>query len=1257
MTHESRKVLYAVVVWACCAGLAPPAVAGTVQSPGWSIDSVAQPTNFSATDSRDSKQSVVIDATGGSYELVVRTEDGNSVLSPSIAWDESAEGLQGKLELMANVGAGNVRVSGGPGGSAPYDVEFDGALTGAEAFMSLGSEEHNHLIGGAAKVETSVIQSPESRDVYVLTVVNSGSGASEGEITLVDKLPDGLVATEVAVHEPRTGHQESCALRPLKCKYSEPVQPGGELVMTVHVAMASASLPGPLTNEATVSGGGGAAKMVSETNPVNVGPASFGIEQISFEASGSDSAPDAQAGDRPYSVTTRIDLNTVFNPGLSAGFEPLLPAQEVKNIIVELPVGFVGDPLAAERCPEVDLTVIHGTRTACPRASVVGSLELVREGGTRSSNVLVYNVAPEHGYPAELGFNAGIGQPIVLYTSVVPTVKGYRLRIAVPGALRAQLEGSSVTIFGDPGEHNGTGDPAAFITNPTACTSEPLKMRVEATSWEGGSDSREAVAYPGISGCNLLQGASGFNPQLELTPEQAQADTPSGYEVDLKVPQAPDVLGQLATPELKNASIALPAGLSLSPSVASGPKALEACSAAQIDLLGTELGEGHPGGNGSPYDDGLSHASPGHCPEGSRVGEVEVMTPLLEEPLKGHVYVAQPSCGGGGQPECTSASAENGELYGLYMEMAGSGVIVKLHGRVSVNATTGQITTTFSENPQLPFEELRLNLYGGQRAALANPQSCGTRSVTSEMEPWSAPASGPNATPSWPLSVIGCATPMPFAPGFSAGTVQTFAGSFTAFTMTLARRDGEQDLAGLTLTLPPGFAGAVSSVPLCPEPQAQLGTCNAVSRIGTAHVAAGAGSQPLWLEGPVYLTGSYRGAPFGLSVVVPAQAGPFNLGDVVTRATINVSPSNAQVTVTSDPLPQIRDGVPLRLKTLNVTIDRPGFTFNPTNCSQFAVAGSVSADLPSGSPGATAAVSTPFAVSGCKDLPFDPSFEVSTQGTTSRADGASLTVKVGSPAGQANIAKVHVSLPRPLPSRLETLKLACVDAVFEADPAACPPASAVGSATAATPILSHPLRGPAYLVSHGGAAFPDLEIVLQGEGITLVLDGKTDIKSGVTSSSFDAVPDVPVSSFELNLPEGVHSVLGAPGGGLCDKSLVMPTSLVGQNGALVDRDTKVTVTGCKPAIRVLRHRVKGATATIVASVPSAGTLAASGDGLSRVVKRLGGAGEATLKLALTSAERSFILLHRGRRLRVPVTLRFTPKHGGSLSTVVTVLIG
>ncbi len=1259
-------------LWAMTGQIAKAAAA--VASPGWSLNSVAEPTTFSAAETQDVVQVFAVHATGGTYELqaeeAVATE--NTAL---IQWNESAQGVQEKLEAIPRIGAGNITVSGGPGdekGEHPYVVTWVGSFGGS----SLGklNVKENELTGG----EKTVVQEG-GRDVqgkafdrYTVTATNTGSRAAEGTIAITDKLPPGIVGVSAQVEERPARRSGECSLTaPPKCIYEADAEhrvvPGGKIVATIYVAVSSPSLSGDVVNEARVSGAGGNEATITEVTPVNLSVPRFGIDQFSFEAADLSGTLDDQAGDHPYGLTTSISFNTLFTPVPGANAKNYNVPQEVKDVNVELPLGFVGDPLATERCREVDMTqqtgVAESGRTACPPGSVVGEVWLTTagEGGWLGGPFPLYNIVPERGYPAEFGFNyGGFGQPIFLYASVVPSASGYRLRVTTPGALRfvgREIERISLTIFGDPGTHNGGTGGTAFATNPTACSAGPLVTRVEATSWEGAADERETMAYPQLTGCDMLQGVAGFSPRIELQPEQTQADTPSGYEVDLKLPQAPGVLGQLATPDLKNASIALPAGVSLSPAVASGPRSLEACTPAQIDLLGTELGEGHPGGNASPYDDGQTHASPGHCPDSSRVGEVEVKTPLLEEPLKGYVYVAQPSCGGEGQPECTSSSAEDGELYGIYLELAGSGVIVKLHGEVSANSLTGQLTTTFTENPQLPFEEIKLKLYGGQRASLANPQSCGVATATSDLEPWSAPRSGPNATPSWPLEVTGCINPMPLAPGFSAGTVQTLAGGFTPFTMTLTRKDGEQDLADLALTLPPGFAGTVSSVPLCTEPQAQLGKCAQASRIGSVHVAAGAGSEPLWLEGPVYLTGPYKGAPFGLSVVVPAKAGPFNLGNVVTRATISVDPHTAQVIVRSDPFPQVRDGVPLRLKEVNVTVDRPSFSFNPTNCSQHAVTGSVAGDLPDGSAGSTVPVSTPFAVTGCKNLPFDPSFQVSTQGATSRTKGASLTVKVGSPTGQANIAKVHVSLPKLLPSRLETLKLACVDGVFEANPAACPTASAVGRAIAMTPILSHPLIGPAYLVSHGGAAFPDLEIVLQGEGITLVLDGKTDIKNGVTTSSFDAVPDLPVSSFELNLPEGVHSVLGAPGGDLCGKSLLMPTSIVGQNGALIDRQTKVAVTGCKPAIRIVSHSVTGNTATVVASVPSAGKLVASGTGLKRTVRQLGKAGRVTLKLTLAKADRLLLGRHRGRKLRVAIKLHLTPTHGPTLSGGVTVLIG
>ncbi|MGH2878504.1 MAG: hypothetical protein ACRDK4_02720 [Solirubrobacteraceae bacterium] len=960
-------------------------------------------------------------------------------------------------------------------------------------------------------------------------------------------------------------------------------------------------------------------------------------------------------------MTATFGLNKVF-----AGETDLYryrASQEAKDVALELPLGLVAQPLVASRCPEVDMNWgdQSGT-TACPSGSVVGEVWLAAEGRPWAFGPYpLYNIVPERGYPAEFAFNAaGFGQPIFMYASVLPSAGGYRVRVATPGVLRTanfDLEGIAVTLFGDPSAHNDGGGHAAFVTNPTICSEEPLSARLDVSSWQGSADSREAIAYPRLTGCDLLQGVAAFDPSIEVQPEKTQADTPAGYEVTLKLPQAPDVFGQPATPELRNAAVTLPAGLSLSSSLASGPSSLEGCAPTQIDLLGTEIGEGHVGGNGSPYDDGMTHASPGHCPEKSQVGDVELTTPLLEEPLRGHVYVATPSCGGAGQAACTEASARNGELFGVYLELAGEGVIVKLRGNIDADPTSGQLTVTFADAPQLPFEALHLKLYGGERAPLANSQSCREASATTQIVPWSAPGS-PVATPAAPpFQVTGCSDPMAFAPRFSAGAAQALAGASTSFSLVLARGDGEQDFGSASVTLPSGLVGLTENVSRCPQAQAGQGACPESSRIGTAHVAAGAGSEPLWLEGPVYLTGPYDGSPFGIAIAIAATAGPFNLGTEVVRARLDVEPRTAEVTVKTDPLRLARFGIPLRLKTLAVTIDRPGFTLNPTHCDQQQVSGSVLGQLPDGAPGSTVSVSAPFAVAGCRGLPFDPSFSVSTQASTSKATGASLDVKVHTPAGSANVREVHVTLPQQLPARLETLKLACVDKVFDANPAACPAASAVGLATARTPILASEVSGPAYLVSHGGAEFPDLAIVLQAEGVELILQGKTFVRGGVTSSTFATLPDAPVRSFELKLPEGPHSVLGAPGGKLCLASLAMPTAMRGQNGAPFQQNTRVSVSGCKPAIEVLEHKVNGANATIVARVPEPGVLVASGAGLSRAVKRVRRAGQVSLKLALSAAERRFLAVHAGRRLQVRVTLRLAPKHGRRLSTGVTLLIG
>ncbi|HYM54356.1 MAG TPA: hypothetical protein VES97_03270, partial [Solirubrobacteraceae bacterium] len=392
-----------------------------------------------------------------------------------------------------------------------------------------------------------------------------------------------------------------------------------------------------------------------------------------------------------------------------------------------------------------------------------------------------------------------------------------------------------------------------------------------------------------------------------------------------------------------------------------------------------------------------------------------------------------------------------------------------------------------------------------------------------------------------------------------AGTTSPLAGGFSPFTLTVSRADGQQYLSTIGAQLPPGLSDVLKSVPLCPEPQASSGGCPQASEIGTATVAAGAGALPLHLSGPVYLTGPYGGAPFGLAIVVHAIAGPFDLGTEVVRTSIAVDPTDAHLTILSSRLPTILAGVPLRLRTVNVTITRQDFMLNPTDCDPLALKGAISS-----TDGSVESVSYPFQVGGCAGLPFAPKISVLTRGRTSRANGAYLHLKITSGPGQTNIGKVKVRLPKQLPSRLTTLQKACPAGVFEANPASCPAGALVGTGTAATPLLKNPLAGPAYLVSHGGAAFPDLVIVLQGEGITLDLDGKTNISEGVTSSTFASLPDTPISTFDLVLSAGPHSLLAA-NTNLCKARLAMPAALVGQDGAVVRRTAKVAVTGCAKA--------------------------------------------------------------------------------------------
>jgi hypothetical protein len=865
--------------------------------------------------------------------------------------------------------------------------------------------------------------------------------------------------------------------------------------------------------------------------------AEFGIQSGTY----TQSLSSLQAGGHA-DFTTAFKLNTTTDPT-----QGTVPDQSLQDVEVELPAGLTGNPQAMPRCTASQLAA--GSVPECPTDTQVGFGSIEFEGGFQFP-VGVFNMVPDTGEPAAFGFVI-LGVPVRVSLHV-RTSGDYGLTATLHGVPEAVLVfGSTLKFWGVPADSShdaerflpGGVEPGAsgqpipsqaphvpFMINPSAC-GEPLMATVRTDSWQHPGDWKSATATIGsIVGCDALS----FAPSLTVAPDTSRRDSPTGYTVALHLPQS-STPGGVAAADLKSARVTLPTGLAMSPGAATG---LVACPAA-ADGIGTDR---------QPS-----------CPDSSKLGSVEVTTPLLSDKLLGSLYLL-PS---------------NPPNVKILLSVEADGVNVKLAGSVTADPATGQLTATFEQSPQLPFEDLRMRIDGGAQAPLSSPQACGDATTTSELVPWSAPYTL-TATPSSVFKVEGCPGVSPFAPGFFAGTTVPIADGFTPLSLTFSRHDGEQDLAGVSVTMPPGVTGMIANVVRCREPEANTGTCSEASRIGTANVAAGAGSQPLWLAGRVYLTGPYKGAPFGLSVVVPAKAGPFDLGNVVVRSTVRVDPKTAAITVTSDPLPQIRDGVPFRLKTIGVTVDRPEFMFNPTNCSQMHVTGTVSGAMPDSSLGATAQVSSPFAVAGCKSLPFTPKFTVLTHAKSTKANGAYLHVKVTSGPGQANIAKVKVELPKQLPSRLTTLQKACPDGTFNASPASCPVASLVGMATAVTPVLKNPLTGPAYLVSHAGAAFPDLVIVLQGEGITLDLVGNTDIKKGITISTFNAVPDAPISTFDLVLPQGPHSVLGAYGN-LCKTALNMPTAITGQNGAEIKQTTRIAVSGCpkhKHATRAKRAKTR-----------------------------------------------------------------------------------
>jgi hypothetical protein len=910
----------------------------------------------------------------------------------------------------------------------------------------------------------------------------------------------------------------------------------------------------------------------------------FGINNFSDSFLNQDGTTDTQAGSHPYEMVTSFAFKTQVQHEIANNADSpyrRIPEGNAKDIIFNPPPGLIGNPNASEsKCTLRELAGLQ-----CPPGSQVGIL-FVETWSYGTGNYPLYNMVPPHGAGAQFGTVVD-NYPQTFIDVGLKTGEQYPLQaesLDIPGI--EPVYKIRTTLFGVLGKGENR---RPFITLPTACNG-PMYSTIEVDSYQEPGHfvkvtepTRNSSGEPvRLTGCSQLT----FPAAISVAPDVSDASSSSGLTVGVRVPQtaalSPDALGESA---VRDTTVALPAGVTINPAGADG---LEACSEGLAGFTGFKEfnPELEPGEKTFTFTSTPIEAlQPGVslCPNGSKIATVKIKTPLLPNALEGTVYLAEQN------------TNPFKSLIAMYMlvEDPVSGSTVKLAGEVRLCENTGevvdgmscqapgQIITTFDNTPDLPFEDLELHFFGGERAPLSTPSHCGTYTTQASFVPWDG--NGPvNTSSSFEITSgpNGSACPgasLPFDPELTGGTTSNQAGGVSPFTMTMSREDGQQNLQSVSLKMPPGLSGLLGGIELCGEAQADAGTCGPSSLVGETIVSVGVGSEPFSVKGgKVYLTGPYKGAPFGLSIVNPAKAGPYDLGQVIVRAKIEVNPVTADLTVTSDntgpyKIPTILDGIPLQIKHVNVTVNRPGFTFNPTNCNPLSISGTLySAE------GGVGSVSLPFQATNCAVLGFKPKFTVSTSGKTSRARGASLTLKVTRPSGpgsdQANFAKVKIDLPRQLPSRLTTLQKACPARTFEANPAGCPAASIVGHAKVLTPILPVPLEGPAYFVSHGGESFPNLIMVLQGYGVTLDVISDTFIsKAGITSGTLNVVPDAPFTSFELTLPQGKDSALAA-NGNLCKSKLAMPTGFVAQNGAEIHESTKIGVTGCP---RVKKAKAKG----------------------------------------------------------------------------------
>jgi hypothetical protein len=888
--------------------------------------------------------------------------------------------------------------------------------------------------------------------------------------------------------------------------------------------------------------------------------------------------------------STQAGAHADFSTTIALTEKEGLPYALTRDITVRLPSGIFGNPEAFPKCSTLEFGTVAGA-SECPQDSQVGTLDvtIAQPIKTTFRDSPIYNVPAVGGDSvARFAFFAG---PFPAFLNVRLDPETNTLIASVEGSpAGAELISATTTFWGVPGSpiHDaerltpgesvrGEGapnggrasslPPIPFMTNPTSCVAD-RSLEITVTSYQlPGQAFTKTTPFPQITGCALPQ----FNPSTSLIPTTTQATSGSGLDYELQMPTQGLQFGHLNyDAELKRAEVILPQGMTINPSQAEG---LGVCSQ---DDLARERYDSSP-------DQG--------CPESSKIGSVRAISPVIDRDAVGSLYVAKPY--------------ENpfGSLIALYMvlKVPDRGVLIKLAGKVSLDPTSGQITTVFDDAPELPVASFQLHFREGARAPLVTPPSCGSHVAISNLTPNSRPASvlaksnafsidsGPDHGP--------CPTGglPPFHPDLLAGTLNNAAGAFSPFNVKLTRADSEQELTRFSIKLPPGVAAKLAGIPSCTDAQIAVASgrtgphggaeeladpsCPSASQIGRTLAGAGVGQVLAYAPGKIYLAGPYHGAPLSFVSITSGVVGPFDIGTVVVRLAIDVNPETGEVfldSTGSDPIPHIIKGVTLHVRDIRAYTDRPSFTFNPTSCEPTSTSATV---LGSGLDFVSAAddnpfVSTsPFQAADCAALPFKPKLTVKLKGATRRAGNPALFAHLEmagmGPAGanEAGLAYSRVALPKTLFLDNAHIGTVCTRVQFKAgavEGEKCPAGSIIGSAQATTPILDAPLAGPIYLRSNPERELPDIAASLQGSEISVVAVGHTDSsKSGGLRNTFEVVPDAPISSVDINLFGGKRGLIESSRN-LCSYKPKAKVEFKGHNGKSKNYPKlRMKVPGCK----------------------------------------------------------------------------------------------